>query len=67
MKKKSQNLVRIYDGVNLCGGSSCCPVVDYDKYGNQVIISDPAKPEKGAFKMSIEEYNAFIKNAKLIK
>lgn len=63
---KNNAMRRIYNGASFCESGSCCPVVDYNKDSKTVTISDPAKPKMGRFVMSIEEYNALIKNAKTI-
>lgn len=57
---------RIYDGAKFCGKDDCCPVVEHDDETNTVTLSDPAKPENGAFKMTTEEYNTLLANAKPI-
>lgn len=54
---------RIYDGSNFCHTDNCCPVVDHHAQDNTVTIHDPAKPENGSFKMTVEEYNTLLKNA----
>lgn len=64
--------IRIYNGVNFCPdscgcGSPNCPVVDFLPTENSVEISDPAKPENGKFKMTVEEYNILLQNAKKIQ
>jgi hypothetical protein len=40
--------------------------VDYNVADQSVLIFDPHKPENGKMKMSVDEYNALIKNAKPI-
>ena len=58
--------VRVYEGSQWCAGCDHCPVVDYAPEEGQVVIHDPAKPEKGRMVMSVEEYNALIAHAKPI-
>ena len=57
----NKKTIRIY---NCLVGA--CPVVDYNKLDNKITISDPSKPENGCFIMTVEEYNALIKNAKQV-
>lgn len=57
---------RIYDGALWCDKCDKCPVVDYNVADQSVLIFDPHKPENGKMKMSVDEYNALIKNAKPI-
>ncbi len=57
--------IRVYDGSLWCCGGKC-PVIDYAPEKGQVVIHDPAKPEKGWMVMSVEEYNALIAHAKPI-
>jgi len=68
MKTNNKNNItrRIYDGASFCGSGDCCPVIDYHKGSQTVTISDPNKPEKGKFIMTVEEYNALVKNAEII-
>ncbi|MFH1078014.1 MAG: hypothetical protein V1745_01875 [Patescibacteria group bacterium] len=54
---------RIYDQSSLCGGNTCCPVVDINADKGLVRISDPAKPTSGTFTMTVEEYKTFLANA----
>jgi len=56
--------LRVYDGAEFCGHCHHCPVVDLSVEEGRVIIHDPHKPESGRFSMSVEEYNALLKNAK---
>lgn len=60
--QKTQNLEKLYDGRNSCHTSNCCPVAE--KHGDKVIIFDPAKPQKGKFEFTVNEYNSFLKGAK---
>lgn len=58
---------RIYDGALFCASCSCgCPVVEHDPVSGVVTVFDPAKPENGLYRMSKDEYNALIQNAKPI-
>lgn len=65
MKKFGENEV-VYNGANFCS-SGCCPVVRYDRKAGEVTISDPAKRQNGSFRMTVEEYNTLLKNAKPIE
>lgn len=58
---------RIYNGANFCPDCDDCPVIDLTSNGKMVIISDPAKPKNGKFKMTVDEYNILLSNAKKIK
>ena len=63
--------IRIYDGAlgcsNGCGGCGGCPAVDYFPGKNTVILSDPAKPDRGKFSMTVQDYNKMLSGAKQIK
>jgi hypothetical protein len=54
---------KIYDGSQFCGNSDCCPVAELDHENQTVTLHDPAKPENGRFRMTVEEYNTLLKNA----
>lgn len=56
----------IYDGKLFCHTNDCCPVAEHDEQNKTVRISDPSKPENGAFTMSTEEWNILLQNAKPI-
>lgn len=58
---------RVYNGAAFCANCANCPVVDYHSEKGVVVVHDPAKPEQGAFTMTVEEYNALLKNAKPIQ
>jgi hypothetical protein len=62
-RSKMAQTLRIYNGVDFCHDKDCCPVVDFDKQSNKVMIHDPAKPENGRFSMTIEEFNTLLENA----
>lgn len=64
--KKENKVKRLYDGAAYCNSCSNCPVVDYHPDQNVIKISDPAKPEKGYFTMTVEEYNTLLEHAKKI-
>ena len=67
-KMQKEKKSRIYDGGLYCDcGCGKCPVVDYNAAKKEVTLSDPAKPERGAFTMTSDEYNTLLKNAKEIK
>jgi len=63
--------IRIYDGAlgcsNGCGGCGGCPVVDYFPGKNTVVVSDPAKLDRGKFTMTVQDYNKMLSGAKQIK
>lgn len=57
---------RLYDGRRMC--DPCCdncPVVDLDEANGTVLIHDPVKPENGRMTMSLPEWEALIKNARV--
>ena len=56
---------KIYDGKQYCSDDCCCPIAE--QHGNTVLVFDPTKPEKGRFEFTIDEYNAFLKNAPLVQ
>jgi hypothetical protein len=58
---------RIYDGSQFCENCDHCPVADFDLATKTVEIYDPAKPENGRLKMSVEEWNTLTANAKPVK
>lgn len=58
--------MRIYDGANFCESCSACPVVEYAHESGVVRMSDPAKPERGSFTMTVGEYNALLTHAQKI-
>ena len=55
---------RIYDGAAFCSECQNCPVVDHNRTDGSVALSDPTKPERGSFMMTVEEYNTLLANAK---
>lgn len=63
MKKEK---IILYNGANFCGSCGQCPMVEYYPDKDLVKIGDPAKPERGKFHMSAEEYRSLIANAKKI-
>lgn len=58
--------MRLYDGAQFCHTDACCPVADYSPANKTVRLYDPAKPEKGEFLFTDEEYRNFLNNAKNI-
>ena len=60
-------MTRIYDGSLVCSKCEHCPVVDFDSATGQVVVHDPHNPGNGAFKMTKEEYNLLLANARPIK
>ncbi|MFM7088197.1 MAG: hypothetical protein ACKOW9_01540 [Candidatus Paceibacterota bacterium] len=57
--------IELYDGAKFCDcGCGQCPVVEFDQANNEIKIYDPAKPERGTFRMSKDEYNTLLSNAK---
>ena len=62
MENEKPKKVLLYDGKDFCCTDKCCPEVELK--GDNIIISDPSKPEKGEFIFTKEEYNLFLKNAK---
>lgn len=55
----------LYNGANFCGDCGCgCPVIYLDEKNKMIVINDPAKPENGEYKMTVDEYNTLLKNAR---
>lgn len=63
-----QNFQRLYDGAEFCSSCDHCPVVDHYLIDGVVVLRDPAKPARGRFTMTVDEYNNnnLVRNAKPI-